>query len=226
MKNLELQQQESQPLKIGDYQEIDFNAALRMSMLKVGVRAANLPENEEKAVLIHFLRHNFKEFNPIMINEAFDLALSGKLDLKEVSCYENFSCEYLGRILNAYKQYLIMSGRLKSNLDLERQFKPMDKNLLEAPKMTDDEIVDLSFQLWKPKQNWKFISINAYKALTRQGKIALSEPEKDHFRAAARAEIMNEENKDSDAFRGLDKNYYTQMYAARLATESYFKTLL
>ena len=206
--------------------EIDLGSIIAYQIIKVGVREQNYPTREGRGVIIDFVRRNFKGYTGEMINEAFDLAICGKLDIKDPSCYENFSCEYVGRILNAYRQYLILSGRLKSNFELERQNKPMDKNLLDAPKMTDDEIVEVSFQLWKPKKNWRFISVNAYKILRNQGKIILTEQQKEHFRSLARAEIINEEGKDSFAFKGLDKDYYTQMYAARLATQSYFKTLL
>lgn len=206
--------------------EIDLGAIIAYQIVKVGVREQNYPTMEGRGVIIDFLRKNFKGYTAEMINEAFDLAICGKLDIKDPSCYENFSCEYVGRILNAYRQHLILSGRLKSNFELERQNKPMDKNLLDAPKMTDDEIVEVSFELWKPKKNWRFISVNAYKILRNQGKIILTEQQKEHFRSLARAEIINEEGKDSFAFKGLDKDYYTQMYAAKLATQSYFKTLL
>lgn len=206
--------------------EIDLGAILALQIVKVGVRELNYPTSQGRGIIIDFIRRNFNSYTSEMINEAFDMAICGKLDIKDASCYENFSCEYVGRILGAYKQHLIQSGKLKSNFELERQTKPMEKNLLDAPKITDDEIIDISFQIWKSKHNWKFISINAFKILMNQGKIVLTESEKDHFRSKAKMEIMNEEHKDSFAFKDLNKNYYTQMYAAKLATESYFKTLL
>jgi len=228
MKNLELQQQEWKKLEpcLANINENDFKAILAIQYLMVGLRSQNFPDSQEEAFLSNFIRKNYGSYHPNNFSEAFEMAICGKLDLKDTSCYENFSCEYVARIMNSYKQYLILSGRLKSNLDLERQFKPMDKNLLDAPKMTDDEIVEVSFELWKPKKNWRFISVNAYKILRNQGKIILTEQQKEHFRSLARAEIINEEGKDSFAFKGLDKDYYTQMYAAKLATQSYFKTLL
>ena len=80
---------------------------LRLAMLKVGLRAANLPNKEETAVLIEYIFTNFGNFRHGEIKLAFDLALSGRLNLdrKEVSCYENFSCLYFSNIMIAYREW-------------------------------------------------------------------------------------------------------------------------
>lgn len=76
-------------------------------MLKVGIRATNLPHNEEKEVLINHVIENYGGHTLSEIDLAFKMAITGKLDLesKEVNCYENFSCMYFSKIINAYRKW-------------------------------------------------------------------------------------------------------------------------
>ena len=63
-----------------------------------------MPTEEEKFVLLNFIRSNFGNQTPEEIKLAFELAVSGKLGI-DAKCYENFSCEYFGRIMKAYIDY-------------------------------------------------------------------------------------------------------------------------
>jgi len=84
--------------------EEDLKQVLRYSMVLVGLRGNNMPTEEEKFVLLNFIRSNFGNLTPEEIKLAFELAVSGKLGI-DAKCYENFSCEYFGRIMNAYIEY-------------------------------------------------------------------------------------------------------------------------
>jgi len=76
-------------------------------MLKVGLRAQNLPTKEETAILHAHLRNNYGKHTIPEIDLAFEMAITGQLDLeqKDVVCYENFSCLYLSGIINAYRDW-------------------------------------------------------------------------------------------------------------------------
>lgn len=84
--------------------ENDLKQVLRMAMLMVGLRGANMPTDEEKYVLLSFIRSNYGNQTPEEIAIAFEMAVAGKLNT-DCKCYENFSCEYFGRIMNAYIEY-------------------------------------------------------------------------------------------------------------------------
>jgi hypothetical protein len=73
-------------------------------MVLVGLRGNNMPSEEEKFVLLNFIRSNFGNQTPEEIKLAFEWAVSGKLNI-DAKCYENFSCEYFGRIMKAYIDY-------------------------------------------------------------------------------------------------------------------------
>lgn len=79
--------------------------ALRYAMMLVGIRAQNIPQKEEKDVLIEFVQRNYGGHSSLEIKIAFDLAVNGTLEIEDVKAYENFSCEYLGRIMSAYRKY-------------------------------------------------------------------------------------------------------------------------
>jgi hypothetical protein len=74
-------------------------------MLLVGIRAQNMPQAQEIDVLLAFVKKNYGGHSSLEIKIAFDLAINGTLEVEDVKCYENFSCEYLGRIMSAYRKY-------------------------------------------------------------------------------------------------------------------------
>ena len=76
-------------------------------MLKLGIRANNIPNEDEKAVLIDHILANFGGNRVDEIKLAFDMAIAGKLGIEDVNCYENFSCAYFSKIMNAYRFWAV-----------------------------------------------------------------------------------------------------------------------
>ncbi len=120
MKNSELQRQDSKPFVNGKFElaiqstqiaatsDLEpLKAALRYCMVLVGVRGQNLPDGEEKAVLLNHVYQNYGGHTVDEIRLAFEMAISGKLGipLNEVKCYENFSCLYFSTIMEAYREW-------------------------------------------------------------------------------------------------------------------------
>jgi len=83
----------------------DMEAALRWCMLKVGIRANNLPGQEESLILFHHIVSYYGGHTIGEMKLAFDMAIAGQLELedKEVNPYESFDCRYVSRIMNAYR---------------------------------------------------------------------------------------------------------------------------
>lgn len=97
-----LKAQKKQPIRKRHIE--DLKEVLRYAMVLVGLRGNNMPTEEEKYVLLKFINSNFGNQTPEEIKLAFEFAISGKFNI-DAKCYENFSCEYFGRIMNAYIEY-------------------------------------------------------------------------------------------------------------------------
>ena len=151
MKNLAQVQQELKPYEIGKgtanliikaqstpnirtRSEDDLKQVLRMAMLMVGLRGSNMPTDEEKYVLLAFIKSNYGNQTPEEIAIAFEMAVAGKLNT-DCKCYENFSCEYFGRIMNAYIEYARQETKYVSKMPLIEGKKPVP---------TDDELKALA----------------------------------------------------------------------------------
>lgn len=96
-------------LRLSDDNEL--KQVLRYSMLLVGLRANNMPNEEEKFVLINFIKTNFANVTLAQIKLAFDMAVAGKLGV-DAKCYENFSCEFFGRIMARFLEYSAEETRI------------------------------------------------------------------------------------------------------------------
>lgn len=108
---------------------------LKQIMVKVGLRAANWPEDEEKAVLISHIIGQYGNHTHQELLLAFDMAISGQLGV-EANCYENFSCLYFSGIMNAYREW---SAEAHKHITKD-QFKA-----LPAPK---EDISDQAMEDW------------------------------------------------------------------------------
>jgi hypothetical protein len=111
----------------------DLKQVLRMAMLMVGLRGSNMPTDEEKYVLLAFIKSNYGNQTPEEIAIAFEMAVAGKLNT-DCKCYENFSCEYFGRIMNAYIEY--------ARQEIKNVKKPEPEIVKPVP--TDDELKALA----------------------------------------------------------------------------------
>jgi hypothetical protein len=85
----------------------EIKGALRYAMVMIGLRAENIPAEEEKMVLIEYVIENYGGHTAEEIKLAFKMAVQGKLGLKpnEIKCYENFSPLYFTTIMDAYRDW-------------------------------------------------------------------------------------------------------------------------
>lgn len=93
--------------KISFCTDEEIKEVLRYAMLLVGIRAntVSVMSGIEKSVLIDFVRNNYKGHTRDEVKLAFYKAVSRDLKIseKDINAYENFSCEYIGKIMNAYR---------------------------------------------------------------------------------------------------------------------------
>lgn len=89
-------------LAVAGYEAV--TAALRYVFMVIGLRPQNLPTGLDKDFIHAFILKNFGHVTAAEVRLAFDLAMTGRLDLdpRDLSCYENFTVAYFGRIMVAY----------------------------------------------------------------------------------------------------------------------------
>lgn len=119
----------------------DLQAILRRVFILVGIRANNLPSPEETQILTGFIFKKFAQFTLQEIQIAFEKAVAGELSIDDVSCYENFTPEYFGRIMSAYKKWASQTF----NENQMYVIKPQTENLLSLPADWK-ELVELNYQ--------------------------------------------------------------------------------
>lgn len=95
---------------IKDSSIAELNEVLRKVMLKIGLRAQNLPNELETLVLREHIIANYGGNRLNEIPLAFDFLLRGELadgdgEVVDSNCYENFSCLYFSKVMNAYRHW-------------------------------------------------------------------------------------------------------------------------
>lgn len=97
---------QSKTIKESSLEEV--KEVLRKVMMKIGLRAQNIPNDLEKLVLYEHIVANYGGHRLNEIALAFDFLLRGELadkdgEVVEANCYENFSCLYFSKVMNAYR---------------------------------------------------------------------------------------------------------------------------
>ena len=180
----------------------DIKQALRYVMVKIGLRSANWPSEEEKIILIQHIQKNFGNHTIDEIRLAFDMAISGQLDLgaSEIACYENFSCLYFSNVMNSYRRWA----------KEEVKQIPMTKEIEDAKEnLTDQTMRDWLESIKKQNLGIEFMPVMIYDWLESTGEIKLTTEEKKSYMDRAREYFLknlNNETRSVDEVKLILKN--------------------
>lgn len=121
--------------------------ALRYAFVMIGLRAENIPVEEEKAVLLEYIVENYGGHTAEEIKLAFKMAIQGKLSLKpnEIKCYENFSPLYFTTIMEAYREWSVEQAR--KLITVEKPKEPTERQKLNIN-------IDYAHFLFKQINKW------------------------------------------------------------------------
>jgi hypothetical protein len=155
-KNLAAALQEPRLCQLSDLEPL--REALRLSMLMVGLRGSNVPQNEEKGILMSFIVNNYGGHTASEIKLAFTMAVNGSLglDQKEVVCYENFSILYFSGIMNAYREWA---------KEAVKYVPKKETKLLPVSEVPDAEFIEGVKKMYLTSRDYKTIPVLAYKIL-------------------------------------------------------------
>lgn len=164
--------------KISQCSKEDIEKVLKLAFVRIGLRGQNLPNELEKQVLLSEVLECYGNLTIGQLNQSFELLTRQELDI-ESTAYENFSIEYLHKVV---KSYLRWSSKVyKENEKIFNKIE--DKPTAELPpsKLSNEEIVQLSREIYASTKNLMFIEPRCYELL----KIELSETEKNKIKTRA-----------------------------------------
>lgn len=201
----------------------ELKQVLKLVMIKVGIRANNLPNDVEKEVLIEHIITNYGNHTPMEIKLAFDMAISNKLELeeKEVTAYENFSCLYFSKIMNAYRAWA-----RETHNQLKKDYPKM---IEEKLTISDEEKAEWMME-WKQMEeiNFELIPLIFYEFMEQKNLIKLTSKQKWEYTEKATAQIKTQLFDDigicktNDAyiaynkFENMEKNGFTGELKGRI----------
>lgn len=223
--NIEVAQSVLSAKLISQATEDELKQKLVKIYLLVGLRQQHFPVAEEKAFLHQYIFQNYGNKTLDELELAFSLAIKGQLNLKleDYKVFDQFPCEYVSRIMNAYRDWLKHTSDLVKYMkketpmiDDKTEISPMEMiEWIEEYKQKDDIILDL-------------IPISFYSFLTDTEVIKVSNEQKWDVAAKAtqsiKTDLMNAipECKTTDAL-----NAYKTF--EKMETEGFtgkFKTLI
>lgn len=124
----------------------ELDELFRRIIIRVGIRARNLPSHIETAVLYEHLTGHYGGLTIQEIDLAFDMAITGKI-LVEVNAYENISCLYISNILSAYR---IWAGQMVRQL--KQDIQPDPRQTLHLPEVAHvpqwRQVIEEEYQLY------------------------------------------------------------------------------
>lgn len=119
--------------------------------LLIGLRKTQYPTPEEDVFNVAFIKKNFGHKTSSEIIEAFELAVTGKIDV-DIKHYEQFTLPYFCRIMDAY--------RIFNNQRILETPPPKLKEI--AYHMSDKEILE-EIEEWKKKDyDFKILPLYLY----------------------------------------------------------------
>lgn len=116
--------------------ENSTNVQLAQTFVKIfiliGLRMQHYPDKINNEFLVNYIRKNYGHKTLDELYFAFDLAIKDELNLQDSKVYDQFTIEYLVRIMNAYKIYLFKkSNELTIKKELPKTEKMNNKQKLE-----------------------------------------------------------------------------------------------
>lgn len=85
----------------------DSQLAKTLSMIYflIGLRPKHFPTVQEDKIIFNYIRERYGKRTLDELYLAFDLAINEKLDVDDVRVYDQFSIQYLSKIMNGYHRY-------------------------------------------------------------------------------------------------------------------------
>jgi len=157
----------------------DLIDVIKFVMMKVGIRNENLPSDIETQVLLEHIVNYYGSHTHEEFKLAFELAITDRLvfpEKQDAQHYENFSCAYVSKIMNAYRAWAGKTFKEVVKPTIPKQEK---ENLTD--KTMQDWWNDVSKRIRHQGLQYHFVSVQLYDWADGQGMIKNSGLLKSNF---------------------------------------------
>jgi hypothetical protein len=163
-------------MKITTLSNAELMPMFNRIFLLIGLRKSQFPAPEEDIFNVAFIKKNFGHKTTTEVIEAFELAVTGKIDV-DVKHYDQFTLPYFCKIMDAYRIY-----------NNERILATPPPKLKEiAYQMTDEERLN-EIEEWKNKSyDFKILPLYLYDWLLKYSLHAITDEIKaDYYNRAVK----------------------------------------
>jgi hypothetical protein len=152
---------------------------VKTMLLLLGVKPENYPNGSEKAVLGEYINGSLKNYSPLEIRKAFELAIQGKL---KVEVYQKLDCILVGKVMSAYEKYKQIEIKREQTQDASRKREERENRIVspnEKAQIERDFIessVLPSYKNYKAAADWNVEQVHChiYDLLDRRGLVELT----------------------------------------------------
>ena len=186
--------------KIVDCTSREIIEKLSIIYMLIGLRPQHFPTQSEDVLILTFIKKHFGHKSIDELYLAFELAITGELDVEDIKVYDQFTLEYLMRIMNSYKRWLMIKAKERNEM--------MKPQMKELPPLTEQEKIDEIIE-WKSKQtvHYKLLPMYLFDWMNQYGYMNMTD--KDKILLYARATKLREFDlrNEAETFGG-DKTPY------------------
>lgn len=186
-----------------------------------GLRSQHYPTPLEDKIILSFIREEYSNKTLDELLLAFKLAIKGELDLEDVKVYDQFTCEYMARVMTAYRKWL-----KKVNAEVAPPVIEIKSNVMETTQ--EEKLADIAEWEAKTKIRLEYIPPYIFDYLKEVGKISITDEVRNGYMAKARDQIKTELYNEWQAnigrkMIGADLNYkkFMIMYNEKIWSAEY-----
>lgn len=193
--------------------ETELINAANLILIKIHVITGwNFPQEKEyQNILKEQFRKKIMESYPLVNVIEIEFAFRNNTTVKDWG--KNMNICLIDEVIQPY-----LSQRSEaSKLELQAHFHSLPASVPE--KISDEEIIQISKDIYLKTKNWKYISVKAYHLLN----IPLSDDEKNAIRMEVKREIENMFMYDAHLFQAVSRNKLEIRFCKKLAVAKYFE---
>jgi hypothetical protein len=186
-------------------------------MILLGVKGDRLPSEFEMNYMSRMMKVDFANLPIGEFELAFDLMIKNKLD-ESAETFQNFSALYLSRMMSSYARWAYKNYQPEV---IEKQ--------LQAPQVSDDEILNTSFEYFKKRRDWQHIfnGLRCFNIIHKRGLVTDFEGTLKRTEEALKESYRYADHKEKkELLKNLDDDEFMELACRRMAVAEYFKKLM